>query len=49
MIIRISLENLTSPPSSKIFASFLEENCTTIIDELSNIKNEWTGFANNNM
>jgi DNA-directed RNA polymerase subunit L len=45
MIIRISLENLSNSPSSKIFASFLEENCTTIIEELTNIKTEWTRFA----
>jgi len=49
MIIRISLENLSSPSNSKIFASFLEENCTTIIEDLSNIKNEWTKFAIDNI
>jgi hypothetical protein len=49
MILRISLENQSSPSSSKIFASFLEDNCTTIIEELSNIKNEWTNFAIDNI
>lgn len=49
MIIRISLENVSDPKSSKIFASFLEENCSIIIDELSKIKNEWTNFAIENI
>jgi DNA-directed RNA polymerase subunit L len=45
MILRISLENLSDPKNSKTFALFLEENCSVIIDELTNIKNEWTKFA----
>jgi DNA-directed RNA polymerase subunit L len=49
MIIRISLENEDTPLNAKIFASFLEDNCTTIIEELSNIKNEWTKFAIDNI
>jgi DNA-directed RNA polymerase subunit L len=47
MILRISLENQSNPLSSKLFSSFLEENCTTIIEELSSIKNEWTKFMIN--
>jgi hypothetical protein len=49
MIIRISLEIVSDPTSSKIFASFLEENCSIIVDELSKIKNEWTNFAIENI
>lgn len=49
MILRISLENISDPNSSKIFASFLEENCSIIVDELANIKNEWTKFAIDNI
>ena len=49
MIIRISLENIGEPNSPKAFASFLEENCTTIAEELSRIKNEWTKFAIDNI
>jgi DNA-directed RNA polymerase subunit L len=48
MIIRISLEDTGIQNSSKIFASFLEANCTTIIDDLSKIKNEWVNFAIDN-
>jgi hypothetical protein len=49
MILRISLENLSDPKNSKTFALFLEENCSVIIDELTNIKNEWTKFAIDNI
>lgn len=49
MIIRISLENIGSPNSPKVFASFLEANCTTIIEELSKIKNDWSTFAIDNI
>jgi len=52
MTLRISLENVSTGAVgavSKIFATFLEENCTNIIEELSNIKNEWTKFAITNI
>lgn len=49
MIIRISLENIDVSNSPKVFASFLEANCTTIIDELSKIKNDWSTFAIDNI
>ena len=48
MILRISLEGVGGsgePKNSKVFASFLEENCSVIADELSAMKNEWVKFA----
>jgi DNA-directed RNA polymerase subunit L len=47
MILRISLEGVGGGVSggSKVFASFLEENCSVIANELSAMKNEWTKFA----
>ena len=43
MILRISLEGVSS--GQRVFASFLEENCSAIANELSAMKNEWTKFA----
>jgi DNA-directed RNA polymerase subunit L len=45
MILRISLEGLSDPNSSRAFSSFLEENCAIIASELSVIKNDWSKFA----
>ena len=49
MILRISLEDVSDPNSPNIFASFLEDNCSIIADELFNLKNEWTKFAIDNI
>jgi DNA-directed RNA polymerase subunit L len=52
MILRISLEDGSSGSSvadKRVFASFLEENCSAIANELSAMKNEWTKFAIDNI
>jgi DNA-directed RNA polymerase subunit L len=49
MILRISLEDVSDPKSPKVFASFLEENCSVIAEELTNLRNEWTTFAIDNI
>ena len=52
MILRISLEDVSdpnSPNSPNIFASFLEDYCSIIADELSSLKNEWSKFAIDNI
>ena len=52
MILRISLEGVSSVSSvsgANEFASFLEENCGAIANELSTMKNEWTKFAIDNI
>jgi len=49
MILRISLENVSDPNSPKIFSTFLEENCSIIIEELSKIRNDWMTFAIENI
>lgn len=48
MILRISLESGSGSggiSDKRVFASFLEENCSVIANELSAMKNEWTKFA----
>ena len=42
MILRITLEDQINPST---FIRFLESNCRTIIDELTNMKKEWNSFA----
>jgi DNA-directed RNA polymerase subunit L len=42
MILRITLEDQINPAT---FIRFLESNCRTIIDELTNMKKEWNSFA----
>jgi DNA-directed RNA polymerase subunit L len=42
LIIRLTLEDQTNP---LVFIKFLEANCRSIIDELSNIKREWNSFS----
>jgi len=53
MILRISLEDGSSGGSGvadkRVFASFLEENCSAIANELSAMKNEWMKFAIDNI
>ena len=49
MILRISLEDVSDPNSPKIFSTFLEENCSIIVEELSKIRNDWTKFAIDNI
>jgi DNA-directed RNA polymerase subunit L len=59
MILRISLEGgesgesgesgVADAHSESVFASFLEENCGAIANELSAMKNEWTKFAIDNI
>ena len=49
MIIRISLEDVSDQNSHKVFADFLEANCSVIAEDLTNIRNEWTKFAIDNI
>jgi hypothetical protein len=51
MILRISLEDGSGGgvADKRVFASFLEENCSAIANELSAMKNEWTKFAIDNI
>jgi DNA-directed RNA polymerase subunit L len=50
MTLRISLENVSATATgAKIFTTFLEENCSNIIEVLSNIRNDWTKFAIDNI
>jgi DNA-directed RNA polymerase subunit L len=53
MILRISLEDGSGGSGGvadkRVFASFLEENCSAIANELSAMKNEWTKFAIDNI
>lgn len=42
LIIRITLEDQVNPV---VFVKFLEANCRSIIDELSNMKKEWNNFT----
>lgn len=44
MIIRLTLEDQTNPI---VFMKFLEANCRSIIDELTNMKKEFNSFAKN--
>jgi hypothetical protein len=52
MILRISLEDGSGGSGvadKRVFASFLEETCSAIANELSAMKNEWTKFAIDNI
>jgi DNA-directed RNA polymerase subunit L len=44
LIIRITLDDQVNPV---VFVKFLEANCRSIIDELSNMKKEWNTFTKN--